>query len=111
MVRGELDRQEPPNRSAAFARARAASTSRLLVAPTALVLFSFLLWLYIVLRIVFNRVSVMAPFIDRVPSISYWVLGAFSFVVSSVCMFLYLWLWSGFGRSRTVLGRYEDWQP
>jgi hypothetical protein len=91
----------PLLRNSAFLRAFVLTTG----------VFSFLLWLYIVLRIVFNRVSVMAPFIDRVPSISYWVLGAFSFVVSSVCMFLYLWLWSGFGRSRTVLGRYEDWQP
>ena len=62
--------------------------------------FSFLLWLYIILRIVFNHVNVMSAFIDRIP-ISFWVLGAFSFVVSFLCMLVYVWFW---GRSvRTTL--------
>jgi len=48
----------------------------MLVAPTALALFVFLLWLYIVLRVVFNDVNVMSPFIYRIPSLSFWVPGA-----------------------------------
>jgi hypothetical protein len=48
----------------------------MLVAPTALVLFSFLLWLYIVLRVVFNDVNVMSPFIYCIPSLSFEALGA-----------------------------------
>ncbi len=59
-------------------------------------LFSFLLWLYIVLRIVFNRVSMAADFIYGV-HVSFWVMGAGAFVVSFLATFVYLWLWGRFG--------------
>jgi len=65
-------------------------------------IFSFLLWLYIILRIVFNHVSVVSPFISRIPSVSFWVLGAFSFVVSFLCMLFYLWVWGPFRRATLV---------
>ena len=69
--------------------------------------FSFLLWLYIVMRIVFNHVNVMTPFVNRVPSISFWVLGAISFAVSFLSMFLYLWLWGRSGRATLVPMSYD----
>ncbi len=59
-------------------------------------LFSFLLWLYVVLRIVVNGVDVHWPFVDSVPSISVSAVGAFSFGLSFLTLFVYLWLW---GRS------------
>ena len=68
--------------------------------------FSFLLWLYIILRIVFNHVNVMSAFIDRIP-ISFWVLGGFSFVVSFLCMFVYVWLWGRPGRAMLVPMSYD----
>lgn len=64
--------------------------------------FSFLLWLYIVMRIVFDDVNVLSPFISRVPSLSFWVLGAISFVVSFLCTVVYLWLWGRSGRGTLV---------
>ncbi len=58
----------------------------------------FLLWFYIVLRVVFNGVDVHWPFVDSVPSISISAVGAFSFGVFALSMFLYLWLWGRFDR-------------
>jgi hypothetical protein len=83
----------------------------MLVAPTALILFSFLLWLYIVLRVVFNHVDVMPPFIYRIPSLSFWVLGAWSLAMGFACTFVYLWLWGPFGRSSGFPGSYEYREP
>jgi hypothetical protein len=83
----------------------------MLVAPTALALFVFLLWLYIVLRVVFNDVNVMSPFIYRIPSLSFWVLGAWSFAMGFACTFAYLWLWGPFGRSSGFPGSYEYREP
>ena len=57
---------------------------------------SFLLWLYIVLRVVVNGVDVHYPFLDSVRSISISAMGVFSFFVFFVSMFLYLWLWGPF---------------
>jgi hypothetical protein len=73
--------------------------------------FSFLLWLYIVLRVVFNHVNVMSPFIYRIPSLSFWVLGAWSFAMGFACTFVYLWLWGRFGRSSAFPGSYEYREP
>jgi hypothetical protein len=65
--------------------------------------FSFLLWLYIVARIVVNGVDVNKPFVTRVPGISFAALGAISFGVSFVAMLLYVWLWGRFGRGSRPL--------
>ncbi len=55
--------------------------------------FSLLLWVYIVIRIVFNDVDVTTPFVDAVPFLSFEVLGALTFGLSFVCTVLYFWLW------------------
>ena len=57
---------------------------------------SFLVWLYIVARIVINNVDVHTPFLDTVPSVSFESLGVFAFGLSCVAMFAYLWLWGRF---------------
>ena len=57
-----------------------------------------LIVLGVVLRIVFNHVSVVSPFISGVPSLSFWVLGAASFVLSFLCMLLHVWLWGRLSR-------------
>ncbi len=80
---------------------------RALVAATGI--FSFLLWLYIVMRIVFNHVDLRSPFIDRIPSLSFWVLGAISFVVSFLSVLIYIWLWGPFSRATMIPASY-DWR-
>jgi surface polysaccharide O-acyltransferase-like enzyme len=56
-------------------------------------LYSFLAWLYVVLRIVVSRVDLSTPFIDKIPFISIWVFGMMMFIVSFVAMFVYLAVW------------------
>src|SRR6058998_2415218 len=55
--------------------------------------FSVLLWLYIVARIIVNQVDVHMPFVDSVPSLSFSAMGAFAFGLSFLSMFIYLWPW------------------
>jgi hypothetical protein len=55
---------------------------------------SFLVWLYIVLRVIVSGVDVHYPFVDSVPFVSISAMGGFSFFVFIVSMFLYLWLWA-----------------
>ena len=57
---------------------------------------SFLLWLYIVVRVVVNGIDPPLPFFNSVPYVSFSMVGAFAFFVFTVSMFLYLWLWSPF---------------
>ncbi len=73
--------------------------------------FSFLLWLYIVFRVVFNHVNVGSAFIYRIPSLSFWVLGAWSFAVCFVSTFVYVWLWGRFGRTPVFAESYEYRDP
>lgn len=73
--------------------------------------FSFLLWLYIVMRIVFNDVDVNTPFVDSVPSISFSILGAFSFGLCALATFVYLWLWGRFNRSTEGRQRPDERTP
>ena len=73
---------------------RASRFFRALVLTTGV--FSFLLWLYIVLRVLISGVDVHWPFVDSVPGLSISAMGAFSFGLSFLCMFLYLWLWGRF---------------
>jgi hypothetical protein len=53
-------------------------------------LYTFLLWLYIVARIIFSRVVPDSLFIDGVPFLSFWVLGVIAFVLSMGCTYLFL---------------------
>ncbi len=53
-------------------------------------LYSLLVWIYIVLRIVLNGVDVYEPFIDRYPYISILELAFLAFGVSFLSMFIYL---------------------
>jgi len=53
-------------------------------------IYSFLVWLYIVARIIFSRVQLDSPFVDGVPFFSFWVLGAIVFVLSTVFTYLFL---------------------
>jgi hypothetical protein len=52
---------------------------------------SFLIWLYIVARIVVNNVPLGSLFIDSIPFFTFTILGIVAFVLSMVFMFLYLW--------------------
>ncbi len=72
---------------------------------------SFLVWLYIVLRVVLNGVDVHWPFVDSVPSISISAVGAFTFFVFVVSMFLYLWLWHRFNGGPAVAQRPDNRGP
>ena len=73
--------------------------------------FSFLLWLYIVLRIVFNHVNVRSPFISSIPSLSFWVLGGLAFALSFGATLVYLWLWGRFRAPPMVWSSYEERGP
>ncbi|HLE54158.1 MAG TPA: hypothetical protein VI999_02800 [Thermoplasmata archaeon] len=73
--------------------------------------FSFLLWLYIVARILVDDVDVHTPFLDSVPSVSFSALGVFSFGVSFLSMFVYLWLWGSFDRSPMILRSPKEREP
>ncbi len=72
--------------------------------------FSFLLWLYIVLRIVFNHVDMGADFIYGMRP-TFWELGAFSFAVSFLSTFVYLWLWGRFDRMPPGMTGYQQREP
>ena len=52
--------------------------------------YTLLLWLYIVARIVIDSVRLDSLFINHVPFFTFIGLGALSFVVSMVFMYLYL---------------------
>ncbi len=72
---------------------------------------SFLVWLYIVVRVVLNGVDVHWPFVDSIPSVSISAVGAFTFLVFVLSMFLYLWLWHRFDWGPTVAQRPENRGP
>ncbi len=76
-----------------------------------LILGSLLTWLYIVVRIVVNRVDVHWPFVDSVPSISVSAMGAFSFSLFCLSTFLYLWLWARFDRRSAPRGTPDEREP
>ncbi len=60
-------------------------------------LYSLLLWLYITARIVLSQVDMSAPFIEGIPRITFLNLGIFAFVLSFLCLLIYLSVW-GFSR-------------
>lgn len=79
--------------------------SRLLRAMVLTVwLYSLLFWLYVAVRITTNDYIVFDPFIYYIPWLSFGALGAITFVLSGLCMFVYLYLW-GFSRDRSQLLR------
>lgn len=82
---------------------------RALVLTTAV--FGFLAWLYIVARVVVNHVDPPEPFLNSFPSVSFSAVGAFSFGLSALSMFVYLWLWGGFGRRPTIPGSPPQREP
>jgi hypothetical protein len=52
--------------------------------------YSFLVWLYIVARIVINHVQLESLFLDSVPFLTFTRLGIIAFVSSMIFMFMYL---------------------
>lgn len=52
--------------------------------------YSFLVWIYVILRIIVSRVRVTSLFIDAVPVITFLDLGVLSFLVSALFMYLFL---------------------
>ncbi len=72
---------------------------------------SWLVWLYVVARVVINNVDVHTPFLDSVPSVSFSALGVYSFGFFILSLFVYLWLWGRFdGRPVLPPGR-DDREP
>jgi hypothetical protein len=56
-------------------------------------LYSLMLWLYIVARVVISGVDVHYPFVDSIQSISISEMGAASFLLSFVCLVIYMTFW------------------
>jgi len=56
-------------------------------------LYSLMLWLYIVARILISGADVHYPFVDSIPSISISAMGVASFLLSFVSMAVYFTLW------------------
>jgi hypothetical protein len=63
-------------------------------------LYSLLLWLYIILRILGEDALLFLSFLDIIPWLLYWELGILSFLFSAGCMFLYLYYWGFSGGIR-----------
>jgi hypothetical protein len=55
--------------------------------------YGLLAWIYVAARILTNDDVVFEPFIYTIPWLSFWELGAAAFIISSVCMFVYLYIW------------------
>lgn len=72
--------------------------------------FSLLLWIYIVLRIVVNDVDPPSPFLPNLP-FSVIDVGAASFALSALATFVYLWLWGRFDRGATAAPYPEQRSP
>jgi hypothetical protein len=56
-------------------------------------LYGLLLWLYIIMRILGEDILLFMSFIDFIPWLLYWQLGALSFLFSAACMLTYLYYW------------------
>ena len=56
-------------------------------------LYSLLFWLYIVARIIINRVNPASRFIPLVPFFTFMNLGVSTFILSFVCLIVYLSVW------------------
>jgi hypothetical protein len=53
-------------------------------------LYTFLLWLYIVARIVIDRVPLNSLFLDAVPFFTFIGLGIIAFVLSMIFLYMFL---------------------
>lgn len=53
-------------------------------------LYSFLIWLYVVARIVIDNVGLDNPFLNSVPFFTFISVGILAFLFSMIFMFLYL---------------------
>ena len=53
-------------------------------------LYTFLLWLYIVARIVIDQVPLGSLFFDSVPFFTFTILGVLAFVLSMIFLYLFL---------------------
>lgn len=56
-------------------------------------LYSLLLWVYIVMRIVFSNVHMSSVFIDGIPNITFLNLGIFSFCLSFASLIIFVTFW------------------
>ena len=67
-------------------------------------IYSTLLWLYILVRIIVSGVDVHYPFVDSIQFISISATGVFAFGLSFLSMFLYLAIWgkSGWNNKNAV---------
>ena len=66
-------------------------------------LYSLLFWLYVVVRITINRVNPTSRFIPSVPFFTFINIGILTFVLSFICLIVYLSIW-GF-KDEGQLGR------
>ena len=53
-------------------------------------LYTFLLWLYIVARIVIDQVPLYSLFLNHVPFFTFILLGIIAFVLSMIFMYMFL---------------------
>lgn len=60
-------------------------------------IYSFLMWIYTIARIIVSNIDPWELFISYIP-IPFYIVGIISFVVSFICMVLYLYYW-GFSRN------------
>ena len=51
--------------------------------------YSFLVWAYVVVRLLVFNIQIWDAFIDGIP-ITFWQLGIIAFIGSAVCMFGFL---------------------
>jgi len=62
-------------------------------------LYSLLIWLYVVARVTVNGIDPNYRFVNQIPYVSFAAVGAFSFLLSSLCLFIYLSKWGFRGRN------------
>ena len=55
--------------------------------------YSLLFWLYVVVRIIVNRIDPNDLFSLSVPYITFFVVGALTFTLSFICLVVYLAKW------------------
>jgi hypothetical protein len=73
--------------------------------------FSFLAWVYVVLRVVVNKVDPPSPFVPGIRFPTFFDVGAFAFGLSFLSLLVYLWLWSPFARAVGAPPAWQDRRP
>lgn len=56
-------------------------------------LYSLLFWLYVVARITLNNIDPNVRFLNRLPYITFFHVGLFTFILSFACLVIYLTNW------------------